>query len=200
MNCSTGSYDLPMHGPPRAGDGTIHRRRGRDELTLPSARRLAVLALAFAAACTRADSPTAARTGDPSGAVPVVAAADLVAIDLLVVLHAISVAREWGRATELAPALKARVAPYEGRVQLDLAIEDVDNSLTPEGVQTRIPPDARFGAALTGALRATITVAGGEVGLVRGDVYAAEGTLATVDGRAYRQTGGRWLPASTAQR
>ncbi len=163
---------------------------------------MAAIALACAAACSRAAPAPTARSGDSSGATPAVSpvGTDADAIDLLVVLHAITVAREWGRAPELAPPLKRRVAPYEGRVQLDFAIEGVDDSVTAEGVKTGIPPGARFGATLTGALRAAVHVAGGEVGLERGDVYAAEGTLATVDGRAYWRTNGRWLPAGSAGR
>lgn len=170
--------------------------------SIQDVRWLVAVALACAAACSRADSPPAARSGDSSGAKPVVAAADADAdaIDLLVVMHAVTVARQWGPAPELAPELKARVARYEGRVQLEFAIEDVDDGVTAEGVKTGIPPSARFGATLTGALRGTIQVAGGEVGLVRGDVHVTEGTLATVDGRPYRRTGGRWLPAATAGR
>lgn len=143
-----------------------------------------------------------ARSGDSSGATPAVSpvGTDADAIDLLVVMHEITVARQWGPVPDLAPALKARVAPYEGRVQIELAIEGVDDSVTAKGFKTGIPPGARFGATLTGALRAAVHVAGGEVGLERGDVYAAEGTLATVDGRAYRRTSGRWLPAASAGR
>lgn len=165
-------------------------------------RCMAIVALTFAAACTRAGTPGPVPSNDTNQENAVVPAsdADRDAIDLLVVLHAITVAREWGRAPDLAPALKARVAPYEGRVQIDFAIEGVDDSVTAEGVRTGMPPGARFGATLTGALRAAVQIAGGEVGLERGDVYAAEGTLATVDGRAFRRTSGRWLPAAAAGR
>ncbi len=176
----------------------IPRRRGPDRSSLSSARRFAVLALTFVAACTHADSPAPASARGSSGSTPSVAPTDTDhdAIDLLVLQHALAVARDWGHPLELAPPLKARIAPYEGRVQLDVAIEGVDDSVTPQGVETAVATGAIYRATLTGALSATVNVTSGEVGLVRGDVHAAEGTLATVDGRAYRRVGGRWVAES----
>jgi len=176
----------------------IPRRRGPGRFTLASARWFPVLALTFAAACTRADSPAPASARGSSGSTPSVAPtnADHDAIDLLVLQHALAVARDWGHPLELAPPLKARIAPYEGRVQLDVAIEGVDDSVTPEGIETAVPAGAIYRATLTGALNATVHVTSGEVGLVRGAVHAAEGTLASVDGRAYRRVGRQWVQES----
>lgn len=178
------------------------RRRGRVGLAPAIALGFVALTLACAAACTRADSPTQARAGDSGGATPALASADtdVDAIDLLVIQHSIVVARNWGRSPDLSPTLKARVARYEGLVELDVAIEGVDDSVTPEGTTTGIPLGARFGARLTGALNATVHVTSGEVGIVHGELQAAEGTRATVDGRSYRYGGGRWLPAAPAGR
>jgi hypothetical protein len=117
------------------------------------------------------------------------------AVELVITMNSLSTARGWGQELDLAPDLRELVSKYDGKVQFKIDIQGVEEPLLADGAKTVVPSGAKFAVTLQGALNADVRIEEGEVGVIRGEIYAGEGTVVDVNGHEYRYIQGNWIQA-----
>lgn len=117
---------------------------------------------------------------------------DLDAMDAAIALHFLNDTFT-SQPIKLSPGLKKRLSKYNGKVQFELQVKDCVSPLLEDGAKIIITSGCQFQAELHGALNAKIQITSGQVGLIKGEVFVSDDTLATVNGKHYKYEKGYWL-------